>query len=178
MAQGPLVTEVHLGGGDSEISCHTIYEDSHTGDVGTAYYVAPELKKTFGKTHYNKKVDIYSLGIIFFEMCHNPFVTGMERCKILTNLRLPEILIPIELERKMPQQMDLVKMLLNHDPMSRPSCEDILQGDYLPPPEVEDRELQELLRYTLSTPQSKAYKYLISSCFDQVRTFINIFNQI
>lgn len=47
-----------------------------------------------GKAAYNEKVDIYSLGIIFFEMCHPPLMTGMERIKVLSSLRLPEIVLP------------------------------------------------------------------------------------
>lgn len=36
-------------------------DESKTGAVGTALYVAPELNKGL-KVHYNEKVDIYSLG--------------------------------------------------------------------------------------------------------------------
>lgn len=35
---------------------------------------------------YNYKVDIYSLGVIFFELL-NPFTTEMERYQTLTRLR-------------------------------------------------------------------------------------------
>jgi len=37
-------------------------------------------------TSYNYKVDIYSLGVIFFELL-NPFTTEMERYQTLTQLR-------------------------------------------------------------------------------------------
>ena len=36
---------------------------------------------------YTEKVDLYSLGIIFFEMCYKPLETTMERVKVLGNLR-------------------------------------------------------------------------------------------
>lgn len=49
---------------------------------------------TAAKAAYNEKVDIYSLGIIFFEMCHPPLSTGMERVKILNALRQPDIVLP------------------------------------------------------------------------------------
>lgn len=39
-------------------------------------------------------MDIYSLGIIFFEMCHAPLVTLMERVKILTDMRKKDIIFP------------------------------------------------------------------------------------
>jgi len=38
--------------------------------------------------HYNQKVDIYSLGIIFFEMCYR-FSTAMERA--LVNIAIQRI---------------------------------------------------------------------------------------
>ena len=37
---------------------------------------------------------MYSIGVTFFEMCHKPFTTGIERQKILEKLRSPEIVIP------------------------------------------------------------------------------------
>lgn len=62
--------------------------------VGTALYVAPELVSTGNKAIYNQKVDIYSLGIILFEMSHVPLKTGMERVKVLGNLRTKDIIFP------------------------------------------------------------------------------------
>ena len=50
------------------------------GLVGTALYTAPEV--TLRNTTYNQKVDLYSLGVIFFEMCYPPLQTGMERIKV------------------------------------------------------------------------------------------------
>ena len=56
-------------------------EEDLTGQIGTAMYVAPEL--TVGRVStYNQKVDLYSLGVIFFEMCYTPLATGMERIKV------------------------------------------------------------------------------------------------
>lgn len=65
-----------------------------TGLVGTAMYVAPELVGNASKSIYNQKVDLYSLGIIFFEMCHPTFVTTTERIDILNKLRTSQIRIP------------------------------------------------------------------------------------
>ena len=63
-------------------------KESMTGKVGTALYVAPELGgRSGGRVKYSQKVDLYSLGIIFFEMCFKPLTTSMERVKVLGNLR-------------------------------------------------------------------------------------------
>lgn len=39
-------------------------------------------------------MDIYSLGVIFFEMCCKPFETGMERMKVIGDLRSVDIQLP------------------------------------------------------------------------------------
>lgn len=61
----------------------------------------------------------------------------------------------------------LVSWLLNHDPSQRPTAQELLSSAYLPPPQLEETELQEMVRHTLSNTQSKAYKYLVASCFTQ-----------
>ncbi|XP_012229735.1 eIF-2-alpha kinase GCN2 [Linepithema humile] len=141
---------------------------SLTGQVGTALYVAPELSAKTAKAIYNQKVDIYSLGIIFFEMTYKPLTTGMERVKILLNLRSKDIIFPSDVvETDMPHQVHILHWLLNHDPSQRPTAQELLSSEYLPPPQLEETELQEMVRHTLSNTQSKAYKYLVASCFTQ-----------
>lgn len=83
---------------------------SLTGQVGTALYVAPELTGKAVKAIYNQKVDIYSLGIILFEMLYHPLTTGMERVKVLLNIRSKEIILPEEItETEMPNQYHLLR---------------------------------------------------------------------
>lgn len=67
---------------------------SQTGEVGTSFYNAPELVRPAAKSIYWQKADIYSFGVIFFEMCHPPFTTAMERSKVLDALRKEEIHLP------------------------------------------------------------------------------------
>ena len=50
----------------------------HTGNIGTHFYVSPEQMMGL---KYDQKVDIFSLGVILFEMNH-PFSTEMERAKV------------------------------------------------------------------------------------------------
>jgi translation initiation factor 2-alpha kinase 3 len=60
-----------------------ILKNVHTARVGTHLYMSPEQ---MNGQNYNYKVDIYSLGIILFELLI-PFSTKMERVVTLTNLR-------------------------------------------------------------------------------------------
>ena len=71
-------------------------KESVAGEVGSTLYTAPEVGKRFGgRMKYSQKVDLYSLGIIFFEMCYKPFTTSMERVKVLGNLRTVSACLPV-----------------------------------------------------------------------------------
>lgn len=76
-----LVTTTN--GNNEDYSASITSMRSHTQGAGTHLYMSPEqlLKK-----QYNLKVDIYSLGVIFFELLV-PFTTEMERRCTLENLR-------------------------------------------------------------------------------------------
>lgn len=69
----------------------------------------------FNVDHYYiilQKVDIYSLGIIFFEMCYRPFSTDMERHKTLMNLRCASrILFPDDFINKKTAQRQKVTLI-------------------------------------------------------------------
>ncbi|CAG2067401.1 unnamed protein product, partial [Timema podura] len=58
----------------------------HKGEIGTRLYAAPEQLK--GKC--DPKSDIYSLGIVLFELLQ-PFSTSMERSKLITQLKTGNI---------------------------------------------------------------------------------------
>ena len=61
----------------------TISQKKHTQRVGTSLYMSPEQSKGLP---YNYKVDIFSLGLILFELL-NFFSTETERYKVLENIR-------------------------------------------------------------------------------------------
>ena len=56
----------------------------HTGNIGTHFYMSPEQMNSF---QYDHKVDIFSLGVILFELNH-PFTTEMERAKVVPSVSL------------------------------------------------------------------------------------------
>ncbi|KZC04854.1 PREDICTED: eukaryotic translation initiation factor 2-alpha kinase-like [Dufourea novaeangliae] len=87
----------------------------HTAYVGTHLYMSPEQINGLG---YNYKVDIYSLGIILFELLI-PFVTEMERVAALINLR--KSVFPKDFDVDHPAEYDLLKMMLDENPSNRPT---------------------------------------------------------
>lgn len=142
------------------------FGDSQTGQVGTALYVAPELSGKASKATYNQKVDLYSLGIIFYEMSSPPLTTGMERIKTIAAIRQPDVKLPKDRDPN-SNEVKLLKWLLDHNPNNRPTSEELLQSDLVPPAKLEANELQEMLRHVLLNPQSRSYKHLISRCLAQ-----------
>ena len=53
-----------------------------------------------------QKVDIYSLGVMFFEMCYKPLPTAMERVKVLSAVRQPSITLPDDFDEfELPSQV-------------------------------------------------------------------------
>ncbi|XP_037027743.1 eIF-2-alpha kinase GCN2 isoform X2 [Bradysia coprophila] len=167
-----LATTSFLALQSQEQTVHLNSQDigsSLTGKVGTALYVAPELTGNASKATYNQKVDLYSLGIILFEMSSPQFETGMERVKIMAELRTPAIIIPTYMleNAKFSQHVQVIKWLLNHDQTRRPTAEELLASELVPPAQLEANELQEMLRHALANPQSKSYKHLVARCLAQ-----------
>jgi len=101
------------------------YEENekHTEEVGTELYMSPEQ---LAKKPYNNKVDIYSLGLILYELLV-PFSTQMERIHTLTKLRQLEF--PAKF--KETPEYSLVKTMLDHDPSERPESTAILDMEFL-----------------------------------------------
>ncbi|KAH1029539.1 eukaryotic translation initiation factor 2-alpha kinase [Dendroctonus ponderosae] len=85
----------------------------HTKEVGTTLYMSPEQSN--GRI-YDYKVDIYSLGIILFELLV-PFTTDMERIKTLTDIKVKKF--PYGFEDKYPSEFALLQNMLDIDPNKR-----------------------------------------------------------
>jgi serine/threonine protein kinase len=92
----------------------------HTSGVGTYFYASPEQ---YQGSAYDEKSDIFSLGIILFELLC-AFGSGHERALILNELRAG--IIPSSLLDQYPDEMDLVKRCIEQDPSHRPTAKDVL----------------------------------------------------
>ncbi|KAG4065140.1 hypothetical protein HA402_007537 [Bradysia odoriphaga] len=87
----------------------------HTEQVGTHLYMSPEQIE--GR-QYNYKVDIYSLGLIFFELLV-VFCTEMERIETLKSLRMSRF--PPDFHSSFPDEYKLLKLMLSQSPLERPT---------------------------------------------------------
>lgn len=90
--------------------------------IGTPYYLSPEVCKG---DEYNMKTDIWSLGIVLYEMCalKHPFLgrTARDVMQNIINSRTPTIPKYYDLDLQ-----KIVKMMLEKDPDRRPTINDIL----------------------------------------------------
>lgn len=120
---------------------------SHTAErlstqAGTPYYMAPEL---FQQEKYNNKADIWSLGIILFEMIalDVPF-SGQNYTKLVKRVisaKLPAIPPQYSTELR-----DLLHACLEKKPQNRPSIHQILRHEII----------EERINKYLSSEQLKA----------------------
>lgn len=129
--------------------------------VGTYFYTAKEV----ASGNYDEKVDMYSLGVIFFEMCY-PLGTGMERAQTLNNLRLVTVDFPSNfVDLKYKTERKIIKLLLEHDPKKRPGATEILQSGMLPV-EHQDQVIREALK-SLADPSSPWQQQVRETLFNQ-----------
>ncbi|KAI8850311.1 kinase-like domain-containing protein, partial [Chytridium lagenaria] len=128
---------------------HSIIADKDE-HIGTPVYVAPELLAR------GSSVDMYSLGIVLFEMFY-PFSTGMHRIKVITDLRLPAVKFPADFDiKKAGNCAQIIRELLVHKPSERPSSSELLQSKLLPP-KLEQDLLSEALRNDCESGKSRIF---------------------
>ncbi|KAF2766783.1 Serine/threonine-protein kinase [Teratosphaeria nubilosa] len=134
-----------------------------TRSVGTALYVAPELRSACSGS-YNDKVDMYSLGIMFFEMCEE-FGTAMERIRALQQIREKENDLPpaYQANEEKAAQGKLISCLIAHKPSARPSSTELLRTNLIPV-KIEDETIRQALD-GLSDPRSPYHQKMMSALF-------------
>ncbi|CAG8435853.1 673_t:CDS:2 [Funneliformis caledonium] len=136
------------------------YKSRRTTGVGTITYASPEqLAKP--ASSYNEKVDIYSLGIIFFEL-HYPFSTRHERIQVLKNLR--NGILPKGFVEKFPKEAAFILWMMAEDPDKRPNAKQILDFELLAGPidgehaEMQHRLVQSTQRLDVITKENEILK--------------------
>ncbi|CAM6107497.1 unnamed protein product [Calypogeia fissa] len=135
-----------------------------TGEVGTYFYTAPEMDQ--GLPHIDVKVDIYSLGVVFFEFWY-PFGTAMERYIILNDLK-QKGLLPVTWSSEFVQQATLIRWLMAPNPTERPSAAQVLRSELLPP-RMENESLNDILRTIQKAEDTSVYDQVVAAIFDSER---------
>lgn len=160
-----------------KVAANTLETDDMTRSIGTAYYSAPEIKSTVNGM-YSTKVDVsgvvkfvyfranhwqmYSLGIIFFEMCYIPMM-GMQKADVLGQLRRVKPVLPSDFKPADKVQTEIVLSLVNHNPKERPSSADLLKSGKLPV-QMESETIRRTLA-GLADPSSPYYRKMLSTLF-------------
>ena len=103
-------------------------DDLMTYNIGTKYYCSPEQEK---EMNYDSKSDMYSLGIIIFEMFYS-FSSFIERDKVLRKIKEKHIFPQKFNELKKINIVDLVFRLTDLNPKNRPSAKELLNSTILP----------------------------------------------
>ncbi|KAI9887799.1 MAG: hypothetical protein M1823_000321 [Watsoniomyces obsoletus] len=115
-----------------------------TRSIGTALYVAPEVR-SHSRGRYTDKVDMYSLGIIFFEMCYH-LSTGMERHQVLQDIRAEDHTLPSVFQKgEKVHQAAVIELLIQHRPNQRPTAAELLQSGKVPV-HIQDETIRQALR--------------------------------
>jgi eukaryotic translation initiation factor 2-alpha kinase 1 len=104
----------------------SLSSSSHTKGVGTVTYASPEQ---LNQEDYTQKSDIYSLGIICFELFY-PISTQMERTRVLTDLKQGHK-FPESFLKQWPKEAAFIWSCIARDSEVRPSTSEILESEWL-----------------------------------------------
>lgn len=110
----------------NNISTFSTSGSSHTKGVGTVTYASPEQ---LNQEDYTQKSDIYSLGIICFELFY-PISTQMERTRVLTDLKQHHK-FPERFLKQWPKEAAFIWSCIARDSEVRPSTAEILESEWL-----------------------------------------------
>lgn len=134
-----------------------------TRSIGTAFYIAPEVRSAVAGT-YTSKVDMYSLGMIFFEMCYRPLIPGMDRALVGESLRKKQPILPTDFNvNEKAVQADITLSLISHIPKERPSSSELLHGGKLPM-QMESETIRQALA-SLTDTRSPYYQKMMAALF-------------
>ncbi|KAJ7186042.1 hypothetical protein C8R46DRAFT_937688 [Mycena filopes] len=135
-----------------------------TLEVGTRLYIAPEVQSRKRGPRNHTKADMYSLGIVFFEMNYK-FSTGSERIAVIEDLRQPLVIFPASWDPLLTRQRQIITSLLDHDPDKRPAALELSQSPLLPS-RIEDEYFKGALGMMVK-PDSPHYQAVLSALFSQ-----------
>ncbi|KAJ6518529.1 kinase-like domain-containing protein [Mycena vulgaris] len=128
-----------------------VSDSEMTLEVGTRLYIAPEVRRGSAAPGTTPRRDMFSLGIVFFEMNYR-FSTGAER------IATPGIV-------RLTRQRQIITCLLDHDLDTRPTALELSQSPLLPA-RLEDEYFKGALGMMVK-PDSPHFQAVLSSLFSQ-----------
>jgi len=135
-----------------------------TGGVGTSLYCAPEVLNARNErgagAQYDCKADMYSMGIVLFEMSQPRFATGSERITVIRNLR-EKGEFPRSYKATVAMK-EAVLWLTQKDPAKRPTAHEMLGSNLLPLPPLDIKEVTDALKQ-----DAEATTSLVRSLFSE-----------
>uniref|UniRef100_A0A674EFZ3 non-specific serine/threonine protein kinase n=1 Tax=Salmo trutta TaxID=8032 RepID=A0A674EFZ3_SALTR len=138
-----------------------------TGMVGTALYVSPEVQGNT-KATYNQKVDLFSLGIILFEMSYRPMTTGSERNAVLSQLRMVSLSSAENTDGWGGHGKGLTCSSLSQYSHSTLQEDINFPEDFPECKSGTQSELHEVLQHTMANVNGKAYRTMVNQLFSQI----------
>ena len=107
----------------------TIKGKNLTQELGTIYYIAPEVFMN----NYNEKADIWSCGIILYTMlCGHPPFCGNKENVIKSKILHSKLVFPFkEFQKVSNEAIEYIKSLLSYNPEKRPTAEEALNNKWL-----------------------------------------------
>jgi len=147
------------------MALHPISADAEmTLEVGTKLYIAPEVQSPKKGPRNHTKADLYSLGIVFFEMNYF-FSTGAERIAVIEELRKNDIVFPNDWDVHRARQRQIITWLLKHNPDDRPTALELSQSSLLPP-RLEDEYFKGALKM-MTKSDSPHRQAVLAALFNQ-----------
>mmetsp|Transcript_30911 Transcript_30911/g.30542 ORF Transcript_30911/g.30542 Transcript_30911/m.30542 type:complete len:736 (-) Transcript_30911:27-2234(-) len=135
--------------------------ENFSAGVGTPLYCSPEQLNS-GK--YDQKSDMYSLGLIFYEMWRN-FGSMMQRIDELNQLKNGRKL-PEDFEKAVsPEIVRIIMWLTDQNSEKRPTAQELLQSGLLPH-NIDKRAFEDFVRVSLN-PINTEYRMLMGSIFSK-----------
>ncbi|KJP87750.1 PEK protein kinase [Plasmodium fragile] len=127
--------------------------------AGTVNYISPEQ---LNGEYFDQKADIFSLGVVFFEMFHEPFSTLMERSIVLSNLLKGIYPDNIKSDQKI---FHFLSKLLAINPQERSCAYSLLHENFLFSFEKDFSEIYNLVENKRNCEEVHT---IISTLFDRV----------